>query len=301
MQWIRSSTITFALGVAVLLPAGAVAQAPADSSNAGSQPVPAPAASSGATFFKTKLLPPVENITPSPFPTSLSTSAHAIEYRSEDQMSQTDRDLVSSAQPSIREDATLAGFELDAGQWNYRQLVCQALPDDVFLLFKRDNGGDDVSLFSAAIPRNRKDPVRIIPIQRRGFSLFSPAPVNPLTIDIFNHIQAGEPATRTADWLSTALCYAGLTGGRPETALSPSGLDGGDLSLSFPPTLQVGGDGESTVRFVDVPTGVQPMEWALTFNSKGQLLKVGHFATPTYTATPVSPAASQPSAPPSSQ
>ena len=98
----------------------------------------------------------------------------------------------------------------------------------------------------------------------------------------FNRIRAEEPAHQTPDWLATSLCYAALTGARPE--IFPPSQESADpsRSLSFPPTLEVGADGESTVRFVDVAAAPQPMEWALTFNSGGQLLKVSNFATSVY-------------------
>ncbi|MGD1108605.1 MAG: hypothetical protein ABR865_16325 [Terracidiphilus sp.] len=279
-------TIAFVVAAATLLSAASAAQTRRDSSNAPYQVKPVPADSSGASF-KTKLLPRVETIAPSAFNTSPSTSAHLLEYRSENQMTAQDRDLVASAEPAIREDAALAGIEFEKGKWSYQQLVCQALPGHILLLFKGDNGAGDVSQFSAAIPLGGKGHVRIIPIQRRGFSLFSPAPVNPLTIAAFNRIRSSEPANQDADWLATALCYAALTGARPEISPLPVNPTDADLSLTFPPTIEVGSFGESTVRFVDGATGHQPMEWALAFNAKGQLLKVTNSAVPAYAVKPI--------------
>jgi hypothetical protein len=210
-----------------------------------------------------------------------------IEFRSQSQMTQPDRDLADGAQASIREDATLAGIEFGQGKWTYQQLTCQALPGHLFLLYKSENGAGDISLFSAAIARAGNGRARIIPIQRRGFSLFSPAPVNPLTIAAFNRIRLSEPENQNADWLATALCYAALTGAHPETTPTPDKSPDASLSLSFPPTLEVGNFGESTVRFVDVANPRQPKEWALTFNAKGQLLKVTNSAVPTYSVKPI--------------
>jgi hypothetical protein len=242
---------------------------------------PVPAVSSGSAY-KARLVPEAKNRTPFSLETDQSGTEKWIEFLSKSQMTQPDRDLANRAQASIRENATLAGFEFGLGQWTYQQLGCEALPGHLFLLYKRDNGAGDVTLFSAAISREGNAQARIIPIQRRGFSPFSPAPVNPLTIAAFNRIRSSESQSREPDWLATALCYAALTGAHPKTFPLQQKSSDRSLAISFPPTLEVGDDGESTVRFVDVASPRQPMGWALTFNAKGQLLKVTNSAVPAY-------------------
>jgi hypothetical protein len=221
-----------------------------------------------------------------PFSTNSSSGiGHFIAYRPREEMSQSDRDLAAKSQPAIRDAAAFMGIDFDKEKWSYRQLECQALPGHLFLLFAGDSGEGDASLFSAAIPRTGKGRVRVIPVERRGFSLFSPAPVNELAMAAFNRIRAQEPASTLPDWLSTGLCYAALTEPRLEVSTSSSPSPDANLALSFPPTLEVGVDGESTVRFVNVAEPRQPMQWALTFDPKGQLVKVEHLPTPIYTTT----------------
>src|SRR5580700_5396739 len=118
--------------------------------------------------------------------------AHSVEFRSLDQMSEKDRLLAANAESSIAEDAKYADLDFNQGQWSYQQVLCPTLPNHIFLRFLRNNGAGDVSMFSASIPRGEEGRVRIIPIQRRGYSLFSPAPINALTISAFNHIRAEE-------------------------------------------------------------------------------------------------------------
>jgi hypothetical protein len=253
------------------------------------KPVPA----SGAPF-NAKPVPPVVEVTaPFSLNSSPSAAANAIEYRSEEIMTAADRDLVTTAAPTIEGTATLAGFDLGTGKWSFQQLVCHALPDHIFLLYNRNNGADDVSLFSAAISRSGHDRARIIPIQRRGFSPYSPAPVNPITIAEFNRIRDAEPAKNSADWLATGLCYAALAGAHPESSPLAQKTSGGGLALSFPPILEIGSLGQATVRFDDFAATPQPMQWALKFNSNGRLLAVDHFATPAFAITPISSAADQ--------
>ena len=274
--------IAFALLAAVLFSVPCGAQSSANSSPASYQTKPVPVDSSGASY-QTRPVPATQDLAPfSLDAASPSTSAKPIEYLSESRMSATDRDLAASAESSIREGATMAGIEFDRGKWSYEQLACQALPEHVFLLFRENTGAGDQSLFSAAIPRSGNGRVVIIPIQRRGYSLFSPAPVNALSIAAFNRIRAGENSSKAADWLSTALCYAALTGGHPEAASSALQSTDANPALSFPPTIEVQDTGDALVRFVDVSTARQPMQWALTFNSKGKLLKVTRSATPLY-------------------
>jgi hypothetical protein len=245
-------------------------------------------AGSTNTQYKTKPLPPVVAITPFAFSTPESASEPLIAYRSADQMNEADRDLAAKAVPSIREGATLAGIDFDKGGWTYQQLVCKALPGHVFLLFNNNSGRHDASSFSAAIPRSSsKTRVRIIPIQRRGYSLYSPAPVNALTISAFNRIRADEPQSNATDWLAIALCYAALTGPMPEISLPSNKSAGKELPLSFPPTLEVQPSGKSIVRFIDVATPRQPMQWVLTFDVKGHLIKVTRFATAALATKPV--------------
>jgi hypothetical protein len=281
MKCYRTLPIAFALLAAILFSAPCGAQTSADSSYASYQAAPVPSDSSSASY-KTRLVPTTEIVAPFSLDASLSASANPIEFRSESQMTEMDSNLAKSTEPSIREGATMAGIEFDKGKWSYEELVCQALPGHVFLLFHENNGEGDRSLFSAAIPRSGKGRVRIIPILRRGYSLFSPAPVNVLAIAAFNRIRADETASKTADWLSTAWCYAALTGSHPEMSSLPTKSADANLALSFPPTLEVQSDGGAIVRFVDVAAARQPMQWALTFNSKGKLLKVARSAMPLY-------------------
>jgi len=297
MKCFRTLTAAFALLAAILFSAACKAQSSTDSSPAPNQAAPAPWDSSGASY-KTRPVPATEIVAPFSLDSS---PANPVEFLSQSQMTEMDSSLAESAGPSIREGATMAGIEFDKGRWSYEELVCQALPGHVFLLFHENNGAGDQSLFSATIPRSGTGRVRIIPIQRRGYSLYSPAPVNALAIAAFNRIRADEARSKPADWLSTALCYAALTGGQPDTSPLAKKLADANLGLSFPPTIEIQSDGGATVRFVNVTAARQPMQWALTFNSKGKLLKVAYSATPFYAVKLVPPMLDQQPAAPSSK
>jgi hypothetical protein len=205
--------------------------------------------------------------------------AASLEFLRFERMTRQDRDLEADAESSISQRAGFAGLEFNQGKWNYQQVVCPALPNHLFLQFARNNGTGDVSAFSASIPRGGNGRVRIIPILRRGYSLFSPAPINALTISAFNHIRAEEHPVKAPDWLGTGLCYAALAGAKPEIGL----LEGTDLpQMPSAPTakLVIPLRGSAIIQFTDVSNAPREMEWTMTFNGKGRLLKATHSRAP---------------------
>jgi len=281
---------------AILLAGSLVASSPALSdAQTGAKPDSTPTAKSipvdpSGSSYKSRVLSDTEVSTPFAANASPSETADPLKFLAQDQMPEADRSLAANADPEIREAAARNGLDFDQGKWSYRELVCRALPGHLFLIFEADNGPGDVSIFSAAIPRGGGR-VRVIPIERRGYSLFTPAAINALTVAAFNRIRSGEPENKSVDWLATGLCYAALAGANP--VLSSAKKDSAALSapsassaiLDFPPTLEIGAFGDSTVRFVDVSG--QPSEWALTFSPRGALLGVDHFATPRFAVTPI--------------
>src|ERR1700691_4885720 len=164
------------------------------------------------TYGKVRQVPPA--VEPAPFSIDRGSGKRtlSIEFLSADEMTEQDRLLAANAQSSIAEHSGLNGFELAQGKWDYRQVVCPALPNHLFLQYTRHNRVGDVTVFSASIPREGEGRVRIVPILRRGYSLFSPAPINALTIAAFNRIRTEEGETANSDWLANALCYAALAG-----------------------------------------------------------------------------------------
>ena len=218
---------------------------------------------------------------PMPFPPASEAlrPVASLEFFPYEWMSQQDRDLEADAESSISERAGFAGLEFNQGKWNYQQVVCSALPNHLFLQFTRNNGTGDASIFSASIPRGGDGRVRIIPILRRGYSLFSPAPINALTISAFNHIRAEEHLVKAPDWLGTGLCYAALAGAKPEIG-PPEETDFHKLPVAPSGREVIPLHGGAIIRFTDVSTAPRPMEWTMTFNGKGRLLKATHARAP---------------------
>ncbi len=237
-----------------------------------------------------KIVP--DPVQPKPFSTvaTRQTPMYTVEFRSADQLTQQDRLVLADAESSIAEHAGFAGLEYQQSNWNYRQIVCPTFPNHLFLRYTRNNGTGDVSVFSASIPRNGEGRVRIVPILKRGYSLFSPAPINALTISAFNHIRAEEGETANSDWLGNALCYAALAGSQPQ--IRPPDAEPAvpkpipALTASMDVEMQA--HGMQVLRFDDAAARPHPMEWSMTFTRQGKLIKATHRPASMMTASPAS-------------
>jgi hypothetical protein len=231
--------------------------------------------------------PDVSAPPPRPLPFAIgsrdSEYSHSIRAVPAAEMSQHDRDLEANAEASIQERAGFDNLGFNEGEWTYQQLVCPALPNHLFLRFSRNGGSREMSVFSAAIPRTGEGKIRIIPIVRKGYSLFSPAPIGALTISAFNHIRAEESTETPADWLGTGLCYAALAGANPQAGQFHSESPGiQNLPATIAPTLELTSAGGAVIHFADLSTTPRPMEWHMTFDSHGKLTKATH--VPAYVA-----------------
>ena len=253
-----------------------------------------PEQTSEASFNERAVPPPVE---PKPFSIASSkrASASSVEFRSADQMSESDRLLVADSEASITEHAAFSGFDFDKTNWNYQQIVCPALPNHLFLQFMRNNGAGDVTVFSASIPRGGEGRVRIVPVLRRGYSLWSPAPISAMTIAAFNHMRIEESRAQESpesdpEWLGNGLCYAALAGAHPQIAP----LDATPVVHKPVPALtavmhvNTADKNQEVIRFADAAALPHPMEWTMTFTREGKLIKATHSPAPMATVSPVS-------------
>jgi hypothetical protein len=227
-----------------------------------------------------------------------------VEFLSVEQMSQQDRNLAAEAELSISRSAKFAGLEfapsstkpvssslgsIQPSAWSYQQLVCAALPGHLFLEFMRNNDPGDISQFTASIPRNGQGRVRVIPIQRRGYAPFSLASVNAQTVAAFNSIRAEEHPDRAPEWLATGLCYAALTGARPQVARLAENAENQKFPAAMSAGMEISAGGGAILRFADQPklATARAMQWTLTFDARGKLLKAARAPAPLLTAKAV--------------
>lgn len=246
------------------------------------------ACAQSADTQRLKPVPPV--VAPAPFGVEASAmdASRGIEFVAAESMSETDRRLAELAEGAIAEQAARVGIDFAGGGWSREQIVCPALPNHLFVRSMRAEGTGSESSFSVSIPRGGEGKVRVIAIRRKGYSLFSPAPVNAMTISTFNHIRAEEPETqRTQGWLGNGLCYAALAGARPRVPEANA-----EPAVEHPvPALDAvlcvkNGDGE-VVQFVDEAAAPKPMLWTMNFTEQGKLVKASHEAASSYTLRPV--------------
>lgn len=210
-------------------------------------------------------------------------SKPSLVFLAPEQMSEHDRDLAEGNQTEIERRAALQGFGMGhnadegPGKWGYEQAVCPAFPDHLILEYSRIDGPGDVTLFSAVIPRGEGH-VRVIPVRRHGYSLWTPSSSNELTIHNFNHmVKESETKTLPPDWLTLGLCYTALAGGHVRAALVAHSREEETYPLYMPATLRLEykKDGPQ-IWLVDETPDVKAMKWSLTFSRNGQLLKVKH-------------------------
>ena len=195
-----------------------------------------------------------------PFAASAGTDTVSPQILEPAQMAAPDRQVADEAWPRIAERAGAELLPPSREGWSYRQISCPALPDHLFLRYTRTDGVGNASRFTASISREGK--VRIVPLLRRGYSLFSPAPVNAGTVAVFNRIREEEPQPQQ-DWLGVALCYAALAGADPWSDSQT------DPSLNA--RLETFSAGGALVGFTDRASDT---DWELSFDPQGRLLKV---------------------------
>ena len=234
MKCFRMLTAAFALLAAIFVYAPCRAQTSAGTSHESYQAAQVPSNSSGA-FYKTRPVPATEIVAPFSLDASPAASANPVEFRSESQMSEMDRNLAASAEPSIHEGATMAGIDFNTGNGATKSLFARLCRVTFFCCSMRIMA-QAIEAFSR--PRFRAAAWAVsasFPIQRRGYSLFSPAPVNALAIAAFNRIRADESASNTADWFATAWCDAALTGSHPAVFSVAVEICGREPRLVIPP------------------------------------------------------------------
>ena len=199
-----------------------------------------------------------------------------VEIRPASAVTAQDRQLEANEESAVRERAGVHFMDFTASGWSYSQIDCRAFPGHLFLRYARNGGKGDVSAFTASIPRFGQGKDRIIPIQRRGYSLWSPAPINTMTIASFNHILSEERAAGAPDWAGIAVCYAALVGTGGEGTLS--------LTTIGPPILQLQSDGGATILFAT--TDPRARDWTMVFDKRAVLKKATHTGVEDYTFHP---------------
>ncbi len=180
-------------------------------------------------------------------------------------MSQQDRELLARSEPALHREAAFLDIDFNRGDLTQAQLACPSFPDHLLLRFELHNGKGDVSAFSASIPRDNGGTVRVLPVLRRGYTLFSPAPRNEQTIGIFNRLLREEKSATQPDWVSLATCYAAFASQDMELASAPP-----VWRTASDPLLQLDANGRASIHLVTLDP--RPHSWEMDFAPNGRLL-----------------------------
>lgn len=201
--------------------------------------------------------------------------AEGVEFRSAGAITPQDRQAISKAWAAMAKKAAENGFDLDPRGWTYEEIVSPAFSRHVLLLFLHDGSSGERSEFSAIVPRKDTEPLYVIPILRRGYSPYSPAEGNPLTMAAFNQALASERAHEKPYWLWISACYAALSGTQ---VILPSAKtnEGEDDAAGWAttPSLHAEDDGSAVARFAVEGTPGRFAAWELTFDRNGNVVRV---------------------------
>lgn len=200
-------------------------------------------------------------------------SAEGVEFRAAEAMTQEDRQAASQRWLQIKAIARENGFDLDRKGWKYEQIVSPVFSQHVLLLFLHEANSEERSEFSAILPSNSQEPLRIIPILRRGYFPYATSPENLVTMAAFNRARASERKDKKPYWLSVAFCYAALNG---EHAFLPSaqmnkGNQGAAIWVATP-SLRAEDYGTAVARFAVEDAHGGFAEWELTFDRDGNVV-----------------------------
>ena len=267
-----------------------------------SAPAPACAPTGGSHTSCGLKVTPAASAMPRLAPFSLdstSASASKLRYLTLDQMSGSDRALLQQAEPRIATRAASQGFhiagqgsEADFADWQLRQAECSALPGYLLMSYTRDPGTNRTASFTVAIPRTASGHLHLVPVERRGYSLYTPSSRNAMTRVVFNDLLREDAHAARRNWFGLALCYAAIAGFRVQaaTTLEPSG---GDPHPAYiPASLSVSWKQPPSIAFDGLPPAdspavkARPMQWTLFFTRQGTLGKVKTKAAHMLTAIP---------------
>lgn len=238
-------------------------------------------------LFAQDAVPPVDSTAASPASQSTFQSSpvaapedkltfFSLEHRSPDQIEPADAAVLRRRHRAIVSEAEFYGYDMSAGSWKYEQSVCPFMPDYILLRYSRKNDAGAESLFTMMVPRGGGR-IWTVPILTNGATRFRPAPVDARNFQVFSQVVPSDMARQNSGpdgkWLTLSVCYAEMTGARPQVPNQPS-LDLHMVNAP-PPTLRIDVTGRNhEVRFVDPLSQENYRLWEITYGNDGHILSV---------------------------
>ena len=181
--------------------------------------------------------------------------------------------VVHAKQREIAAEATFFGYNLRAGEWEYDESSCPAMPDQLLLHYRRQYGDGALSLFTAVVPRGAGR-VWVVPVLYRNATPFRSAMGSERSIAVFNRVVPADLAAKAVqpegNWLAYALCYADIVYGNANI-LSRAGTEMGLAHAPLPLLRLSEATSARSIVFTDRNAPGAYMVWDLSLNEKGQL------------------------------
>jgi len=197
-----------------------------------------------------------------------------LEHRPSSQLDSADLSLIRTRQREINTEATFFGYDLNAGEWDYDETSCPAIPDQLVLHYRRQFSGGAQSLFTALVPRTAGR-VYVVPVLYRNATPFRSATGNERSLAVFNRVVPADIAAQAIDpngkWLALALCYADIVYGNANVLERP----GADIGLARAPIPLLRLSESTNVRgivFTDRNAPGEYLVFSLTLNEKGRVI-----------------------------
>lgn len=197
-----------------------------------------------------------------------------LEHHPSSQIDATDLSLIHARQREISAEAAFFGYDLNAGEWDYDQTSCPAIPDQLVLHYRKQFRGGAQSLFTALVPRGAGR-VYVVPVLYRNATPFRSATGNERSIAVFNRVVPAEIAAKAIDpdgqWLALALCYADIVYGNANVLERP----GADIGLARAPIPLLRLSEINNARgiiFTDRNAPGEYLVFNLTLNEKGRVI-----------------------------
>jgi hypothetical protein len=218
--------------------------------------------------------PTLAQLPPADTPLPVDSRYIELEHLPPSQIPPADASLIRAKQHEITAEAAFFGYNLNAGEWDYTQSSCPAIPSWLVLHYRRQFPNGAASLFTALVPRSGGR-VYVVPILYRNATPFRSATGSERSLAVFNRVVPDDMAAKALDpngkWLALGLCYADIVYGNAN-ALDRPGTEVG-LSHAPLPLLRLS---ESTsfrgIVFTDRNAPGEYLVWSLTLNDKGRVI-----------------------------
>lgn len=217
---------------------------------------------------------PAESIAKSPLATD--PYVFRLHHLSAGAMSAGDKEALREHWPALVNRARLFQFDLASSGWNYRQTVCPAFPNYLFLSFEHGPDPDGSSRFVAVFEKDQPE-VQLIPSFAHGARPFQGS-WRKGTYRVFNRmlrqVRGRQPISAAANWLVIGMCYAELSG-FPVQVVTPRPIPGSMLDVlrlkAGQPQMRAFPDHSAEITFSDIARPLVTANWVLRFNPDGQI------------------------------